>query len=601
MQLFFSVLLAVAGFAHATKGLRLRPPPVVDLSDANEPETKINPYLPRMPMPVIGGRMPVAAPADDVVPGIEAQALFPPGYGPEAAYWPKWEYPANPFPQTYDLNDERLPRRGLPTMDCATSPIGWKDAHGRSCQDYSDNWWCTADGKMGPGWPEHWGSLQDQRGFLGGDASSACCICGGGMRTMITGENALTKLDDRQLFAGADALPNTGMVPVKQYAVAPEDVIPESFAKYFRESYRAHTNPGLMGLSARFFSSPPVDSSVKVKASCIDRALEFGGSGAGSNGRQLQWPAIWGRAANTAGFFWGKWTGTLMLFTPGRYVFDLDVGFNTRSSLSIDGQALSSPGMCRVTPTRAACEAKGCVWIPDKAECLPGKKPAALLLQMRAPAPAEAYSPASSPGMSPGSAPSGPAAPFAAPAASPAASPMSAAPAESPPQPPPDQKTQPIQDTGSVAFSPASDGFPTIPPAEETIEAEEEVVPELAAAPAPSTGSSPMTGPIFSPAEMPENIVLSVPPAPLPVLAPAPQPAPSYEVDENAGTLELKDGPHCVEVTVMVTPSARSLALRYEGPDTSGKMTTIPGQVLFCDPVLSACEDPGPNACANLR
>jgi len=512
------------------------------------------------------------APADALVPGIEAQVLFPPGYGPDATYWPHWEYAADPFPQKYDLNYQMPPRRGLPTMDCSTSPGGWQDSHGKTCQDYSDNWWCTSDGKIGPGWPEHWGTLKDQAGIVGEDASKACCICGGGLKTMVTGQDALTRLDNRQLFAGTDAMPGTGMVPVKEYAVAPEDVIAEDYAKYFQETLRSHMRPGLMGLSARFYSSPPANPSVPVKASCIDRALEFGGSGAGSNGRLLQWPAIFGHAANKAGFFWGKWTGTFMLSSPGRYVFDLDVGFNTRSSLKIDGQALSTPGMCRVTPNRAACEAKGCVWVPDQAKCFPGKKGAASLLQVRVPGPApQAGAPV---GFSP------------APAVAVAPAPMTA---------PPDN---------AVAYSPASDGFPIQEPAQEQ-ESEEEVValdapqPAVAPAPIPGPSSAPMFPNMFSPAAMPDGIIEAAPfPAPAP--APAPPPIASGEVDETAGTVVLKGGGHCVEVTVMVTPSARSLALRYKGPDTSGKMTTVPGQVLFCDPVVAACEDPGPNTCVNF-
>merc|ERR1719433_88979 len=108
--------------------------------------------------------MPVSAPADALiptengVPGDDPHDFAPKGYGLEATYWPRHEYPADPFPQKYDLNDmqKKLPRRGLPTMDCSTSPIGWRDSHGKNCQDYSDNWWCTPTGTEGPGWPDHW-------------------------------------------------------------------------------------------------------------------------------------------------------------------------------------------------------------------------------------------------------------------------------------------------------------------------------------------------------------------------------------------------------------------------------------------------------------
>jgi len=298
-----------------------------------------------------------------------------------------------------------------------------------------------------------------------------------------------------------------------------------------------------------------------------------------------------------------------MLYTPGRYVFDLDVGFNSRSSLKVDGRALSTPGMCRVTPNRAACEAKGCLWQPDTAECLPAKKGAALLLQLRAPAPAPFGSPASSPVMpsivlgsspsAPGvaSAPAAPAIPSA-PAAQ-AAAETFAAPGEL-------TKEKSTQGTAPataevVAYSPAADAFPVQGPTQQS-EQEQQVAVDAqpAPAPAPGTDSAFSSAGIFPPAAMPDVIVAAVPPAPFPAPAPAPQPVGSKEVDESAGTIELKSGGHCVEVNVMVTPSARSLALRYKGPDTSGKMTTVPGQVLFCDPAVSACEDAGPNTCANF-
>jgi len=274
-----------------------------------------------------------------------------------------------------------------------------------------------------------------------------------------------------------------------------------------------------------------------------------------------------------------------MLSQPGFYVFDLEVGFNTKSSLKVDGQSLSSPGMCRVTPNRAACEAKGCLWLPDKAECLPAKKATASLLQIRVPAPAphpgSAFAPSASSSF----------APAAAPAASPAAAETEAA-------------------TGVLAYSPASDAFPVLAPTKEAevSEEEQEVVlaaPQPAPAPAPfpepqSAAFSPAGMFPFPPAAMPDVVAEAAPPAAPPAPAPAPQLVISGEVDETAGTVMLKSGGHCVEVNVMVTPSARSLALRYKGPDTSGKMTTVPGQVLFCDPVLSACEDAGPNTCVNF-
>lgn len=42
------------------------------------------------------------------------------------------------------------------------------------------------------------------------------------------------------------------------------------------------------------------------------------------------------------GFFYGKWTGTINILEKGKYVFDLDLGFDTSSSIKIDGQANGS-------------------------------------------------------------------------------------------------------------------------------------------------------------------------------------------------------------------------------------------------------------------
>lgn len=38
------------------------------------------------------------------------------------------------------------------------------------------------------------------------------------------------------------------------------------------------------------------------------------------------------------GFFYGKWTGTINILEKGMYVFDLDLGFDTMSSIKIDGK-----------------------------------------------------------------------------------------------------------------------------------------------------------------------------------------------------------------------------------------------------------------------
>lgn len=46
-----------------------------------------------------------------------------------------------------------------------------------------------------------------------------------------------------------------------------------------------------------------------------------------------------GDLAVLLGYFYGKWTGTINILEKGTYVFDLDLGFDTTSSIKIDGKA----------------------------------------------------------------------------------------------------------------------------------------------------------------------------------------------------------------------------------------------------------------------
>mmetsp|Transcript_23067 Transcript_23067/g.52972 ORF Transcript_23067/g.52972 Transcript_23067/m.52972 type:complete len:774 (+) Transcript_23067:75-2396(+) len=61
--------------------------------------------------------------------------------------------------------------------------------------------------------------------------------------------------------------------------------------------------------------------------------------------------------------------------------------------------------------------------------------------------------------------------------------------------------------------------------------------------------------------------------------------------------LKLQPGAHCVEVLIKVPSSARTISLRYHGPDTNGKKIIIPGTVVYCDPVIPACKNPELQAC----
>ena len=50
----------------------------------------------------------------------------------------------------------------------------------------------------------------------------------------------------------------------------------------------------------------------------------------------------WTNPQLVPGFHYGKWTGTINILEKGKYVFDLDLGFDTSSSIKIDGQANGS-------------------------------------------------------------------------------------------------------------------------------------------------------------------------------------------------------------------------------------------------------------------
>jgi len=50
-------------------------------------------------------------------------------------------------------------------------------------------------------------------------------------------------------------------------------------------------------------------------------------------------------------------------------------------------------------------------------------------------------------------------------------------------------------------------------------------------------------------------------------------------------------------VVVKADSNSRSMQLRYNGPDTGHVETVVPGQVLFCDPVIPACVEPELDSC----
>ncbi|CAJ1367523.1 unnamed protein product, partial [Effrenium voratum] len=315
-------------------------------------------------------------------------------------------------------------------------------------------------------------------------------------------------------------------------------------------------------------------------SSVIDRSLDYRMGATGGFQRFLQHHA---KHAEPGGFFYGKWTGTINILQRGKYIFDLDLGFDTASSIKIDGKELLTFGQCRAAKEEFACSLKRCLWKEDA--CVP---------------PGGASSaPAASPGPAPGLAPA-PAL-----AASPEAPQAQAPEAEAPrlawPRLVPERRSDVMSPWHGAALMQS----PALAPSP---------MPDLPSSPAPAgpaPAGAPASPPMAAPAPVPAPALaatLPAPaPAPVPLDSPAPSPAtapapapelpPAFEEQEQPGELFLSEGGHCVEVVVKADSNSRSLQLRYSGPDTDHVDTVVPGQVLFCDPVVPACTRPELQSC----
>jgi hypothetical protein len=68
-----------------------------------------------------------------------------------------------------------------PTPFCA-DVVGWQDPFGDGCAEYAANLYCLNDGNAGPNWSvDDFGTIQQNPGSFGLDASQACCACGRGI------------------------------------------------------------------------------------------------------------------------------------------------------------------------------------------------------------------------------------------------------------------------------------------------------------------------------------------------------------------------------------------------------------------------------------
>lgn len=368
-----------------------------------------------MPLRVISNDLTPTAPMDDIQPGIDAQqgGLLPPGYWPRAVNYRADQDIMNPFPHTYEPPVAPAPEN---FMTCSTSPNGWTDIKGFSCEYYSSALWCTRDGKVGPKWQESWGPLSIfSRETI--SAAQACCECGGGARMTIVGNPGEKPLATRRLVAPEDRLPDPkarwfeknnfhldvparplrpnqapeDYVPLPIRQVAPQDrlgqdkAIEHKYSRYMNELHdqKQDHSRDPKGFSVRYYSVPPKDcSGAMAAASDIAMALEYGdtallldvNSSIGPsppemkpvylNGRTLEWPT--GKGPE---LWWAKWSGSLMILEEGRYTLNLDIGFNSMSSFKVDGQLMLTDGQCRVSKDAGTCKVKGCTWNKDVGTC----------------------------------------------------------------------------------------------------------------------------------------------------------------------------------------------------------------------------------------
>jgi len=365
-----------------------------------------NPWQPVLPLRVLSNDLPPIAPMDDLTQGIEAQRgdLLPPNYQPRVVYYPEvGQDLVNSFPQHYR---EEKPSKPENFVRCATSPTGWTDKKGIGCEYYATALWCTRDGKEGLKWQKGWGSLASF-GVNAVGAAEACCQCGGGSRMKVIGDEGLKPLDARHLLSPPDRLPDPrarwfernnfhldtpqrplrpnqapeDYVPLPIRQVAPADKMgPHSaelkYSRYFHMLHEENQRKNPRGFSVRYYTMPPEDCSGAISmASHLDRALEYALIETNSSSdyspvdldaKHLLWP---GKKTPPSGVYWTKWTGTLMILEPGRYNFNLDVGFNTVSSLKIDGQQVLTDGQCKVSEDDPTCTKKGCKWDKSKGSC----------------------------------------------------------------------------------------------------------------------------------------------------------------------------------------------------------------------------------------
>ncbi|CAE7644721.1 unnamed protein product, partial [Symbiodinium pilosum] len=286
-----------------------------------------------------------------------ANHLVPPGssaprYTPKEAQIPD-AFPASAKTTPGGVEAIAKPLRGQ-RLECHDSPPTWKDAKNNSCYQYERGQWCNAQGQAGSGWNATWGAFLEWSKNIAGGPVAACCACGGGVKFVASVESR-RPLSSRRLVAPEDRLDMESLVAPTETlpeefrdvapVMAPLDWIPSKFAHILGASEQQRQRPDVLGLSARFFAALPGDdcSGPLPVASAIDRSLDYRAGFTGGFQRYLQDRA---KHATKGGFFYGKWTGTINIVQAGTYLFDLALGFDTTSSIKIDGKEFLTMGQC---------------------------------------------------------------------------------------------------------------------------------------------------------------------------------------------------------------------------------------------------------------
>ncbi|CAK9007174.1 unnamed protein product [Durusdinium trenchii] len=238
-------------------------------------------------------------------------------------------------------------------------------AHGETFRSGPIAWQGMAHNKFAAPWTQHAVLMSQETG------SALAGTCGGGVHFLASVqpsplEGRLQAPQDRydgSVVAPADELPEEFMesVPV----TVPLDEIPSKFSHYLTSIDTQRRRPDVMGLTARFYKVKPTETECgrpgpAPVSSAIDRALDYRMGFTGGFQRFLQQRA---KHADAGSYFYGKWTGTINILEKGTYVFDLDLGFDTTSSIKIDGKELLTHGQCRASKAPYACAVKRCIWL----------------------------------------------------------------------------------------------------------------------------------------------------------------------------------------------------------------------------------------------